>query len=150
MTRIKVEVDASSVLRGIERLANGVEPRVAAAVYSVGASLLTDVRRKASTGYHRRGLGHIPGTGPGPNVATGDYRRSINLTTGSEGGSPVAVVATNAPQARRLEYGFTGADALGRMYRQPPYPHWRPAAQEIGPKLQAAVRAALLDALRDR
>lgn len=65
---------------------------------------------------------------PGPRVITGDYRRSITLEM--EGTS--AVIYSDAPQAARLEMGFAGPDALGRVYNQPPFPHWEPA---IGPTL---------------
>lgn len=116
-----------------------------------GAELLASVSRKAATGFHAPGEPHLPGTGPGPNVALGDYVRSINLTTGYEGGVATAVVATNAPQARRLEYGFLppNIDSLGRGFHQPPYPHWRPAKAEIEPRLIAAVGKALSGALGD-
>lgn len=44
-----------------------------------------------------------------------------------------AIVGTNAPQGRRLEFGFVGADALGRVYNQPPFPHVGPAVEEQAP-----------------
>ena len=56
-----------------------------------------------------------------------DYARSIALAVTTSGGAHVATVSTNLIQGPRLEYGFTGEDTLGRAYRQPPYPHWRPA-----------------------
>lgn len=103
---------------------------------AVGAELLTTIRQNASTGFHAPGEPHLPGTGPGPNVATGDYRRSWALKT-----SPGEVfVFTNAPQGARLEYGFVGTDAAGRTYNQPPYPHVRPAVEQVRPKLHAALR----------
>lgn len=58
---------------------------------------------------------------------TGTYRRSIHVDMTTEGIRKVALVGTDAPQARRLEYGFAGPDSLGRVYHQPPRPHWRPA-----------------------
>lgn len=92
------------------------------------------IRKNASTGYHNRlkskQRGHIPGTGPGPNVATGNYRRSIQVTHTREGTQHTSIIHTNAPQARRLEYGFRGQDSLGRTFNQPPYPHWQPVVQE--------------------
>ncbi|MBI9114303.1 hypothetical protein [Sanguibacter suaedae] len=58
----------------------------------------------------------------------------------------VATVSTNLPQARRLEFGFFGEDSLGRNYRQPPYPHWRPAiagvADVFATELDRATRAS--------
>jgi hypothetical protein len=70
---------------------------------------------------------------PGPRAPTGDYRRS--WTTRHYGGA--STVATNKPQARRLEFGFQGPDRLGRVYNQPPYPHVGPAVDETVPGYQA-------------
>lgn len=64
---------------------------------------------------------------PGPRAITGDYRRSWGIATGPRGST---IVGTNKPQARRLEWGFTGTDSLGRRYRQPPFPHVGPAVKK--------------------
>jgi hypothetical protein len=78
---------------------------------------------------------------PGPNVITGDYRRSWTVThMGS-----ASTVGTNKPQARRLEWGFYGPDRLGRVYNQRPYPHVGPAVDETAPGYQDA----LLDIVDD-
>jgi len=66
---------------------------------------------------------------PGPRVPTGDYRRSINVRF-SDGGAR-AEIGTAAVQGHRLEYGFVGPDSLGRVYNQPPYPHFRPMRDQI-------------------
>ena len=70
---------------------------------------------------------------PGPNAPTGDYRRSWNTRYSEGRGTAMASVGTNMPQGRRLEHGFVGADSLGRVYNQPPYPHVGPAVQAIEP-----------------
>lgn len=70
---------------------------------------------------------------PGPNAPTGDYRRSWTHEVHTDGDQVVAIVGTDRPQARRLEYGFVGPDSLGRVADQPPYAHVGPAVQEIGP-----------------
>ena len=80
---------------------------------------------------------------PGPNVITGDYRRSINSRRSGSGASVRWTIGTNKPQGPRLEYGFYGVDSLGRFYHQPAFPHFGPAADEIEPQLYAAVRAYL-------
>lgn len=65
---------------------------------------------------------------PGPNAPTGTYRRSWTLEVTQVGPATFqAEVGTNQPQGRRLEFGFHGADSLGRVYNQPPYPHVQPA-----------------------
>lgn len=78
---------------------------------------------------------------PGPMVRTGGYRRSHGMRMISEGGNPMAVVGTNHPAGRRLEFGFVGVDALGRSYNQPPYPHYGPALDEIEEAFVRAIAA---------
>lgn len=68
-------------------------------------------------------------------VETGGYRARI---TGEVNGYQVNVYSLDA-FAARLEYGFVGVDSLGRHYAQPPQPHFRPAADEIGPQYVAAL-----------
>jgi hypothetical protein len=115
----------------VKRLQVGIGPLTA----KYGALLLTKVRANASGR-------------PGPRAITGDYRRSwtLRLQSGAAGervepGTVSAVVGTNRPQARRLEFGFVGVDALGRHYDQPPYPHAAPALDAVGPEFGAAVFA---------
>lgn len=116
--------------RYLEEILSRTELAVANVVFRAGAQLQTQVRANAAGR-------------PGPRVQTGDYRRSIHLTTSLQNGQPVAIVATGAPQGPRLEYGFNAVDALGRRFRQPPYPHWRPAVDKIEPLLSAEIRAAV-------
>jgi hypothetical protein len=104
------------------------DARTRAIVRHHGALLRTRVMRNASGR-------------PGPNVVTGDYRRSISVQYVEEGGVFVAVVGTNSPQGRRLEFGFHGADSLGRVYNQPPFPHFGPALQATAPEFVAAFKA---------
>ena len=81
---------------------------------------------------------------PGPNAPTGNYRRSIHVEFGQAGGGLEARVGTNAPQGRRLEFGFVGTDSLGRHYNQPPFPHFGPAANEVEPEFVAALAAVAM------
>ncbi|MFF3493734.1 HK97 gp10 family phage protein [Streptomyces sp. NPDC002795] len=76
---------------------------------------------------------------PGPNAPTGDYRRSWTHEVHSTGDGALAVVGTNKPQARRLEYGYVGPDSLGRVFNQPPNAHVGPAVQTIQPLFVAAL-----------
>jgi len=41
-----------------------------------------------------------------------------------------AIVGTNVEYARRIEYGFSGQDSLGRTYNQPKQPFLRPAVDD--------------------
>jgi hypothetical protein len=76
---------------------------------------------------------------PGPNVITGDYRRSWTHEVHTAGDVVMGVVGTNKPQARRLEYGYIGPDSLGRIFAQPPFPHVGPAVESIRPLFTAAL-----------
>ncbi|WP_314250915.1 HK97 gp10 family phage protein [Streptomyces sp. DSM 40907] len=82
---------------------------------------------------------------PGPNAPTGDYRRSWTHEVSTDGVTVTATVGTNKPQARRLEYGFVGADSLGRIYNQAPLPHVGPAIEEIRPIFLAALGDSISD-----
>lgn len=95
-------------------------------VVHYSALALARVKANAATGTHRPGEPHIPGTGPGPNRATGDYTRTMHKRTTHRADSVTSEIGTNAAQARRLEFGYYGTDSLGRTYHQDPFPHWQP------------------------
>jgi hypothetical protein len=103
---------------------------VDAVVRAAGQRLVTRVRGRASGR-------------PGPRAVTGDYRRSWTAIFARVGEIATSFVGTNKPQSRRLEYGFYGVDALGRHYRQPPYPHAGPAFDEMVPEFYAALEVAV-------
>lgn len=115
--------------------------KIPAVVYGVlqhwGQLLTTRVQAKASGR-------------PGPNAPTGDYRRSISLEMSQFGTFMYASVGTNKPQGRRLEFGFEGRDSLGRIYHQPPYPHFGPATDEIEGPFEQAMSATVGRALGER
>ncbi|WP_256789815.1 hypothetical protein [Frankia sp. AvcI1] len=110
-----------------------VQEGAATVVAEQGAQLRTAVQAHASGR-------------PGPEIVTGAFHGGIALEV--EGGvSPSAEVSSDAPQAFRLEFGFNGADSLGRVYHQPPYPSFGPAFDEVSPglydELAAMVTAAV-------
>lgn len=86
---------------------------------------------------------------PGPNAPTGDYRGSWSPPEPVAAGLGVFAlsVGTDRPQAMRLEYGFVGADSLGRVYDQQPYPHMGPAVDVIEPIFHAAMEAVAAKAI---
>lgn len=139
--------DAFVVAAFIRTVPIKVQAEVVAVTRTYAGILKTTVMRKASTGTHKPGAPHIAGTGPGPNVGTGDYRRSWTSKVTLSVDSVIGEVGTNAPQARRLEFGFNGIDALGRTYHQPPFPHAYPALDEVGPLFEAAQLEALAKAV---
>ncbi|WP_172673788.1 hypothetical protein [Methanogenium cariaci] len=55
----------------------------------------------------------------------------------------VVRVGTNAPQGKRLEFGFVGRDVLGRYYNQEAQPHLRPAVDENVDEVREEIRAAM-------
>lgn len=130
MTDLGFSTNANQVAADLLALGLKAGARSIAVTRMHGMLLQAAVKRRAS----------LPRTGPpGPRIITGNYNRSIGLQLGFQGGGPVARVGSNAPQARRLELGFNDTDVLGRSYQQPPYPHYGPALDEIGPLFTAAI-----------
>lgn len=115
----------NEVLRGL----NATEDKITeAAKYAVGMAGLAVERQakiNASTGEHPRGQGHILGTGPGPNVVTGNLRRSIKTKVEvGFGNSYVAEVSASAIYARAVEEGLPKWNGVK-------YPYLRPAAEGL-------------------
>ena len=76
-------------------------------------------------------------------VLTGTLRRSIH-TESTGGGSSVEIsVGTNVPYAKRLEFGFSGTDSLGRTYNQPARPYMRPAMEQTRTQVVSEIAASL-------
>lgn len=80
---------------------------------------------------------------PGPRRVTGDYTRTMNAQIARGDHGIEGVIGTNAVQAMRLEFGFYGQDSLGRRYRQPPYPHWRPTFEFMSAALAGDIPRAI-------
>lgn len=114
----------------IEKIPKVVKARVAKSVRFSGQLLRTKIMANASGR-------------PGPNAPTGDYRRSWGSRITSHGEQYSVEVGTNAPQGRRLEYGFHGVDSLGRHYDQQPYPHVGPAIETVAPRFELELRKAV-------
>lgn len=139
--RIGYRVDVDRALKKLrdhqERL-----KQVTPLVHTYGLLLQSQVVKNMSSGYHAPGTPRS-GNGRGPEVVTGDLRRSVRLTLGTRAGragvAPTATVTSNAPQAWRLEKGFVGVDSAGRAYHQRPYPAWKPAADFVRPRFEAAM-----------
>lgn len=83
---------------------------------------------------------------PGPRAVTGNYRRSWSARPVP--GAMAVVVGTNAPQARRLEWGFSGTDSLGRSYNQPPFAHVEPAINQEREGILRMIESAVNEAQR--
>ena len=82
---------------------------------------------------------------------TGTYRRGWHLETVEKTPERCTVIVGNdQPQGPRLEFGFVGADKLGRVYNQAARPHIRPALDENRGTAVAEFRAAIGDIIRRR
>ncbi|CAM3775823.1 HK97-gp10 family putative phage morphogenesis protein [Alkalicoccus chagannorensis] len=76
-------------------------------------------------------------------VETGTLRRSI--THEVSGGDARVGPSEEVPYAARIEFGFTGADALGRNFSTSAQPYLRPALMNT----RSAQRAAFVGAISD-
>ncbi len=117
MLSIRVQGDAAlaaACLTAIPRL----KQRTTMAVHEF-APLLAERMQTAASGR------------PGPNIQSGNLYGSFQVdhTLGDVDGWGAATVYTDVIYARRLEFGFYGADSLGRVYNQPPYPFFGRAVE---------------------
>ena len=93
-----------------QRIVDEIRGNASKAVYAAATQYAGDVQKCASTP-----------------VDTGQYRSTIRADPPSNPLEPISYVGSPMPQTRRLEFGFWDKeDRLGRKFRQPPRPHWRP------------------------
>lgn len=135
MADLSVSSKARALAVEFRAIAAVTTPVVQAVMVRQGLLLAATVKRNASGR-------------PGPRTITGDYRRSWTSTPVRIPFGGGAVVGSDAPQARRLEYGFNKADSLGRRYRQPAFPHLRPAVTERETLVVLALDRAMQGLLR--
>ena len=119
--------------------------RLERAATRIGPAIARGVDHTATLGIARI-RGNASGR-PGPNVITGAYRNSWQPHPRRLPYGAMCTLATDAPQGRRLEWGFVGTDSLGRSYNQPPFPHVEPAIDFIGGTLMASMRLAVAEVL---
>jgi hypothetical protein len=120
--------------------------RLEHAAMKVGPAIQRGVKHTATLGAARI-RGNASGR-PGPNVISGAYRNSWQpapLRAMPYGAS--CTIGTELPYGRRLEFGFTGTDSLGRNYNQPPFPHVEPAIDFIGTLLLGQMKMAVAEVL---
>lgn len=119
----------------LEQAADRIGPAVQRRMRHVATIGIAHIRRNASGR-------------PGPNVITGVYRASWRdehrqIPHGAE-----CTIGTDAPQGRRLEFGFWDmTDSIGRHFFQPPYPHVQPALPLIGTMLRNQMGEAIDEVL---
>lgn len=77
---------------------------------------------------------------------TGELERSVRITDKAKRDAKGIVGRWGSKgiiYARRIELGFQGPDALGRVFDQPEFPFLRPAAEKEYPNLAGRIRRAL-------
>lgn len=126
--------DPGALAAALDAAAARIQPAVASAVRHEGTLLRSLIQA------HANGR-------PGPNVITGKYRASWRVVSERIAGGLSVTVGTNAPQGRRLEFGFVGPDSLGRVYNQPPFPHVQPSVDVLRPKFPEQIRKAVEEVL---
>ena len=81
-------------------------------------------------------------------VLTGTLRRSYFGRIVEVAGGVVAIIGTNLEYAARVEFGFVGADSLGRIFNQSAQPHLRPSFDEKVDEAVAEIADVLVEQLR--
>jgi hypothetical protein len=93
------------VLAGLSKFEQNMEHAGQLALTQAALALERQAKLNANTGTHARGLGHTPGTGPGPNKVTGTLQRSISTEVRYGFGSYIATVGPSVEYARAVELG---------------------------------------------
>jgi hypothetical protein len=134
----------SQVLAGLEVQEDKLEHAAQTAIATAGFAIQREAQKNANTGTHKKGQGHIPGTGPGPNVVTGALRRSIRTDVKYGFGNYIAVVGASTEYARAVELGSP------RWKSGVKYPYLRPAAEDLirNGSLNRIFTAAFLKAVK--
>lgn len=134
----------SQVLAGLEVQEDKLEHAAQTAIATAGFAVQRQAQKNANTGTHSKKTGHIPGTGPGPNVVTGALRRSIRTDVKYGFGNYIAVVGASTEYARAVELGSP------RWKSGVKYPYLAPAAEELirNGSLNRIFTAAFLKAVR--
>lgn len=116
----------AEVLAGLDMTEKKVSDAANYAIGMAAALVEREAKKNANTGTHPRGAGHIPGTGPGPNVVTGNLRRSIySQTKIGFAGSYIAEVGASMVYARAVEMGHP------KWKSGVKYPYLVPAAESL-------------------
>lgn len=115
----------AEVLKGLEIQEDRIEQAAQTAIATAGFAIQRQAQINANTGTHSKKTGHIPGTGPGPNVVTGALRRSIRTDVKFGFGNYIAVVGASTEYARAVELGSP------RWKSGVKYPYLTPAAQGL-------------------
>lgn len=151
---IKV-VGGARLKRQLERLSDALAGEILENAVVAGALLVANRAKELAayrTGTLRRSIhvgGHADAT---PDFALGPADDGVefhDIGGATRGGTDAEVlVGTDVPYGPRIEYGFAGADALGRHYNQPAQPYLRPAYDETRDAVVHEIGEAVKDQLR--
>jgi hypothetical protein len=115
----------ADVLKGLEVQEDRIENAAQTAIATAGFAIQRQAQINANTGTHSKKTGHIPGSGPGPNVVTGALRRSIRTDVKYGFGNYIAVVGASTEYARAVELGSP------KWKSGVKYPYLEPAATQL-------------------
>lgn len=123
---IRIELtNLADVLAGFEKTEQRIRIAAQVAIAYTGLAVERQAKINASTGVHKRGTPRIAGTGPGPNVITGNLRRSIGTKVKSGFGDRYLVeVSASMVYARAVEKGLPQWNGVK-------YPYLEPAATRL-------------------
>jgi hypothetical protein len=110
----------------LERIGTRLPAEIDNGVVRIGAATLGQLKLRASGR-------------PGPRRVTGDYTRKMNMQADHGANGVEVTVGGAGVQGPRLEFGFHGADSLGRRYNQPPFPHYAPTFLWLNTMLDSQV-----------
>lgn len=125
--------DLDDLANHLDAAADRIGPVVERRMKHVGARGVARIKQNASGR-------------PGPmvrNTEEPNYRDSWKAVTGGIPYGAECTIGTAKPQGKRLEFGFVGPDAIGRIYNQPPFPHVQPALGFIEDTLHDQMGAAV-------
>ena len=116
----RIEItNINEVLRGLDNTGDRLQEAVKYAIGRAGRAVDRQAKLNASTGVHKRGTPRIPGSGPGPNVITGNLRRSIRTKVVGFGDTYAAEVSASAIYARAVEKGLPEWNGVKYPYLEP-------------------------------
>jgi len=119
-------VNLSEVLKGFDLTEKKIDYAAMIATWQAAQSIEGLAKQNANTGTHSAGQGHIPGTGPGPNVVTGNLVSKIVAQRPVKGfPGYTATVDSSAEYARAVEQGSS------RWKSGVKYPYLSPAATTL-------------------
>jgi hypothetical protein len=124
-------VNLAAVINGLGAFVQRSDEATMFALGAVAGSIQAQAARNASGPHHDRGVGHVAWAGEGPNVVSGDLRRSIRVKMRRQGfGSYSATVGPSMVYGRAVELG-------NPMWKSGvKYPYLVPAYKTIEPKAQ--------------